>query len=112
MLPKDQRLNLKKEFSWVASGQKIENQMVKVFFRFGSNHQPRVGISLSGKVFKKAVDRNRAKRIIATGFQTLYSKLPENLNIIALPKITVLNLSADEVTESLEVLLKRTRLLN
>lgn len=107
MLPKSKRLNLKTDFKWVAAGQKTENNFVKVFFRLGSNSLPRIGIALSKSNFKKAVERNRARRLISKGFEELYSRLPEGINIIAMPKENVLKLSGEEVSKGLEEVLKK-----
>ncbi|MCL5784420.1 MAG: ribonuclease P protein component [Patescibacteria group bacterium] len=111
MLSKDKRLNLRKEFKWVASGEKVENNILKLFIKFGDNVQPRVGIAVSSSTFKKAVDRNRARRLIATGFQDFYFKLPQNVNLIAMPKAEVLGLGSGEVTIFLKQLLEQKKLL-
>lgn len=111
MLPKSQRLNLKKDFTWVAAGKKVESKYTKMFIKFGENEKPRVGIALSGKNFKKAVERNRARRLIATAFQGLYSSLPSSINIVALPKLGVLSVKSGDVLSDLEVTLKDKNLL-
>ena len=118
MLPKSQRLNLKKDFKWVAAGKKLETtrpssggKYLKLFIRFGENEKPRVGVALSGKNFKKAVERNRARRIVSQAFQTLYSSLPNNINIMALPKTGVLEVKSGDVLSDLETALKDKNLL-
>lgn len=107
MLPRKKRLNLKKDFSWVASGKKLGNETVKIFFRFGDNDQPKVGIATSKAVFKKASERNRARRLISKGFEALYNTLPEKINIVAMPKEDILKVDSEEVTRSLKELLKK-----
>lgn len=111
MLPKDQRLNLKKDFNWVAAGQKSDNGFVKVYFRFSENVKPRVGIALSKASFKKAVDRNRARRLISKGFEALYNQFPQGVNILAMPREGVLKMDADSIKLMLEQLLKRERII-
>lgn len=111
MLPKDKRLNLKKDFKWVASGSRIESSLVKLFFRFNSETQAKVGIATSSKTFKKAVLRNRARRLISSGFESLYDKLKMGICIVALPKSGVLEHSSKDVTRDLEELLKQAGLL-
>lgn len=112
MLPKFVRVNLKRDFKWVASGQKMENGNLKLFLKLGENIKPKVGISLSKAVFKKAVERNRAKRLMAEAFQRLYLKLPVNSNIVALPKKSLVALKSDELQSILEDLLRRNRIIN
>lgn len=107
MLSKEKRLNIKKVFSWIRSGRRLEDGLVRVFYKFGDNEKPRLGIAVSSKVFKKAVQRNRARRLISRGFEQLYEKLPEKINILAIPKEKVLDLKSDEVKEDLEELLEK-----
>lgn len=116
MLPLKKRLNLKKDFTWVVSGNKLSNQLIKVFFRFGpapsgpESREPRVGIAVSKSTFKNAVDRNRARRVVSFGFEKLYNVLPSNINIVVLPKGEVLNLNSEEFTKSLEELLNKIKI--
>ncbi len=102
MLPKNNRLNLKKDFKWVAAGKKLESKYLKLFIRTGENEKPRIGIALSGKNFKKAVDRNRARRVTSQAFQSIYSSLPGTINIVALPKAGVLEVKSEDLLKELE----------
>ena len=114
MLPKPARLNLKKDFKWVASGKKLETKYLRLFLRVGdpsTNSWPRIGIAVSSKSFKKATDRNRAKRIVSSAFQSLYSLLPLHLNIVALPKTGVLGVKSGDVLLDLEEALKHTHVI-
>lgn len=112
MLSKEKRLNLKSSFSWVASGERAGNTLFKVFFRFGENTQPKIGIATAKSTFKKAVDRNKARRVTSFGFERLYRQLPSNVNIIVLPKEGILKLSGEEVYNSMFELLKKKGLVN
>lgn len=119
MLPKSQRLNLKKDFKWVSAGKSLGTtrpssggKYLKLFIRFGENTQPKIGIALSGKNFKKAVDRNRARRLVATAFQALYSSLPSSINIVALPKPGVLSVKSGDVLSDLEATLKNEKIID
>lgn len=111
MLSKDKRLNLKKDFKWVASGEKVGSDTVKLFYRFGDNSTPRVGIAVSSSVYKKAVDRNRVRRLLSTAFESLYNQLPKAVNIIVMPKEGVITLSAEGVLNHIKPLLKKRSLL-
>lgn len=107
MLSKGRRLNLRYDFKWVSAGKKIDGSLIKLFIKPGENNFPRLGISLSAKVFRKAIDRNRARRLVSKAFEDLYKRLDYNLNIIALPKIGVLQKSSDEIKIEIDKMLKR-----
>lgn len=111
MLPKSKRLNLEKDFKWVASGKKIDSKLLKLFFKVGENQSPRIGIAVSAKTFKKAVDRNRARRLASQAFQTIYYKLPTAINIVALPKAGIVSVKSSDVLKDLEEVLKRENVI-
>lgn len=112
MLPKSQRLNLKKDFKWAAAGKKLETKHLKLFVKLGDNEMPRVGIAVSGKYFKKAVERNRARRLTSAAFETLYSSLPQRINILALPKAGVTKVKSGDLLLDLEAVLKDAKIIN
>ena len=99
MLPRSQRLNLKTDFKWVASGKKIETKYLTLFIKTGDNQNPRIGIATSSKVFKKANQRNRARRLVSQAFQSTYHLLPTTINIVALPKQGILEVKSAEVLD-------------
>lgn len=112
MLPLSKRLNLKKDFKWVASGKKIESKFLKLFFKVGENQSPRIGIAASSKTFKKATDRNRAKRLVSAAFQVTYYLLPTTINIVTLPKVGILDVKSADVLSDLEEILKNEKIIN
>lgn len=121
MLPKSQRLNLKKDFKWVAAGKRIESKFLTLFIKTGDNVFPKIGIATSGKVFKKAHERNRARRLAAEAFQsTVYplrprsvaSRLPSTANIVALPKEGILSVKSGMVLLDLEQALKYEKIID
>ncbi len=109
MLSKNKRLNLKTDFKRVAAGKKLETKYLKLFIQLGDNQIPKVGIAVSSKIFAKATERNRAKRIVAAAVESLYANLPNNINIIALPKRGVINVKSGDVLLDLEEGLKKGR---
>lgn len=111
MLSKDQRLNLKKEFSWVASGSRIEDNLIKLFFRFGTNKSARVGIAVSSSIFKLAVERNRARRVVSKVFENLYLQLPANINIIVMPKKESLTADMTSLENQVSQVLKKKAII-
>lgn len=102
MLQKNQRLNLKKDFKKVASGQKKETHSLKFFYLFLDNPQPLVGIANSKNYFKKAHDRNRARRLTSKAVETLYPSLNKNLNLVIMPKSQVLEKNLEQLIKEVE----------
>lgn len=111
MLPKSQRLNLKKDFKWVRSGKTIEAQLFRLFLKEGDATSARIGIATSAKVFKKAVERNRSRRLLAKAFESLYPKLPGNINIVALPKQGIIKVKSGDVLLELEQVLQTEKII-
>ena len=112
MLPKPKRLNLKKDFKWVAAGKKLETKYLRLFFREGINPFPRIGIAASSKFFKKAHERNRARKLTSAAFEAHYSLLPLHLNIVALPKQGILDVKSGTVFSDLELSLKDAKIID
>lgn len=115
MLPKDKRLNLKIDFKRVASGKKLDTKYLKLFVKTEDSETssgPRIGIAVSGKYFKKATERNRARRLVSAAFEALYPLLPQGINIVALPKASVTGVKSPDVLLDLETILKNEKILN
>lgn len=77
----------------------------------GENNQPRVGIAVSSSLFKKAHDRNKARRVVSSAFQSLYSLFPSHLNIVALPKRGILGVKSGDALLDLEETLIKERVI-
>jgi ribonuclease P protein component len=101
MLSKENRLNLRKDFKWVASGKKSYTDSFKLMYRLGSNLQPMVGIALSSQEFRRANKRNRARRLTSKVVEGLYDKLRKDLNLVIMPKAGILNCKQEKLTEEL-----------
>ena len=112
MLPKPQRLNLKKDFKWVVAGKRIESKFLTLFVKTGDNALPKIGIATSGKVFKKAHQRNRARRLAAEAFQSTAYRLPPTANIVALPKEGILSVKSNDVLLDLEERLRNEKIIS
>lgn len=112
MLPKFQRLNLKEDFKRVASGKKIDTKFATLFIKLGDNISPKIGIAVSSARFKKATQRNRARRLLSQAFQSAYCHLPSAINIIALPKSGVLKVKSADVLKDLEGVLRSEKIIN
>ncbi|MBI2593978.1 ribonuclease P protein component [Candidatus Daviesbacteria bacterium] len=97
MLPKSQRLNLKTNFRWVASGQSYTSKNFKLFYRLGENNEPKIGVSIATSEFKKATARNKAKRICFDMAKKYYQQLHKGINLVIMPKAQVMDLNETEL---------------
>lgn len=112
MLPKEKRLNLKKDFKKVSSGKKLETKYLRIFWVMGSDELSKVGMAISSSTFKRAHDRNRAKRLTSAAFEAIHSRLPKGINIVALPKSSILDVKSQDVLLDLEEKLKDEKIIN
>ncbi|WP_413167146.1 ribonuclease P protein component [Capilliphycus salinus ALCB114379] len=72
----------------------------------------RIGISISQKVSKRAVIRNRIKRQIRAAFRQLLPKLSEGWDIVVVVKPTALECNYAEFLQELEQLLVQAEVIH
>jgi ribonuclease P protein component len=104
MLPKNKRLNLKKDFKWVVSGKRFETKDLKIYLKVSDGLAPKVGISLSKKELAQAADRNRAKRLVSEAVKKIYPALSKGANLIIIPKKGVLSASIEALSSQLKII--------
>lgn len=102
MLPKQDRLNLSKDFKWVVKGKKVNTPNLKLFFVFSDNQSPKIGIAISKKDFKKANKRNRARRLISKAVETHFPALKRSLNLVIMPKASVVEKKPQQLEQELQ----------
>ena len=109
MLKKENRIRLKNDFDRVFKhGLSFYNKKIGVKFLENNSDFSRLGIIVSNKVSKKAVERNRLKRIIRDFF---YSKITEiqpkkDFVVIILPGI---DKNKDELEKLLQLIFKKIK---
>lgn len=101
MLAKSRRLNIRKSFKWVSAGKRLDFPLFKISYKAGDNDKALIGIALSKQYFREAHDRNRARRLVSSAIERLYPQINSNLNILIMPKTTVLEKSSLEIEEAL-----------
>ena len=83
MLPKAKRLTKKKDFMKLAvQGRSIFGPFATLRARQAANSDTRVAFITSTKVFKKAVDRNRAKRRMREVVRLVWPDLPPGMQLL------------------------------
>ncbi len=112
MLPKNRRLNLKKDFKWVVQGRKKETESFKLFFRSGNNKYPKIGIAISKGYFRKSHERVLAKRRSFHAIKPAYESLPNNLNLVIMPKTPILKKDMKSLMEELSYVKESFNLSN
>lgn len=105
MLSKANRLNLSTDFNFVRSGKTLQTPHLRLFLKSGDNLIPRIGVAITTKNFRKAVDRTRTKRLVFAAFEKLIPTLSSNINIIALPNAGVLEVKSSDLYEELKKVL-------
>jgi ribonuclease P protein component len=71
----------------------------------------RFGFVVSKKVSKKAVDRNRVKRLMSEIIRLMDKKIKSGFDAVFILKSEIVNKNLEEIKESVEKLLKRSGLL-
>lgn len=81
--------------------QRFGNSSFTVLARKNNLGHPRLGLAISKKCAKRAVDRNHIKRIFRESFRLNQHKLP-SVDIIAMCKPNVLRLDSNEMRKQIE----------
>ncbi|MCL4108320.1 UNVERIFIED_CONTAM: hypothetical protein GTU68_065348, partial [Idotea baltica] len=84
-----------------SKAERFGNKSFTVLARENSLSHPRLGLAISKKSAKHAVDRNRIKRIFRESFRLHQHNLP-NVDIIAMCKPSVLSLEKSEMHKQIE----------
>ena len=84
-----------------AKAQRFGNYSFTLLARENELEHPRLGLAISKKSAKRAVDRNRIKRIIRESFRINQHKLP-CVDIIAMCKTSAVKLDTQEVRKQID----------
>lgn len=107
-LKSDQKLLNKQDFDRVFSFRQRNFFDLFVAYHCRNDFQrPRLGIVVSKRNAKKAVDRNRVKRVIRESFRLCKSELPNNDYVICLRNMSSVNKT--ELRKSVDLLWKRSK---
>jgi len=102
-LPKKARLLNKADYNVAFSKSvKVSNSIFLILIHKTSHNHSRLGLVISKKVDKRAVQRNRIKRISRESFRKTYFDVNCDFVVLARPKIT--QLTNKEIFNSLDQL--------
>lgn len=105
------RLTRTEDFKRVRrSGKSYAHPLVVLYAAVSNREIPRVGIA-AGRTVGKAVQRNRAKRLLRAAMHNLLPLIDNGHDIIVIARASILHASFPEVFEALKQLLMRADLL-
>lgn len=107
MLPKDQRLRSKKDFSKVYRlGHHYQDKFLKLIVYKNDDEQQLVGFVVSKKVNKQAVKRNRIKRQLREAYRLHQGGLSQGLKMIFVAKHKTNHVDFAQLVKSMNQLLQ------
>lgn len=107
------RLRDRRDFRRVFKyGKSVVNRHFVVYvMRKKENSPVRIGISVSKKVAKRAVNRNRVKRVVKEVVRQWIGQLPSGQDVVIIARSTSVELNYWQTKQSLEHLFHKARLL-
>ena len=98
---RDQRLTRSSEYAFVfARPQRRSDKALTLLSRNNGRGFARLGLAVSKRHIRRAVDRNRLKRLIRESFRANQQQLP-GIDIVVLPRAAAANLSNQELLSRL-----------
>ena len=81
-LGSQERLKSRKSIDQLFSdGQRLSQPPIRVVYRKTTDAGLKYGVTVSGKLFKKAVDRNRVKRVLREAWRLQKNELEQQLSV-------------------------------
>lgn len=113
MLPKENRLTRKVDFTQVLKrGEMAQSKNFGLaYLAVNGSATPKFGFIVSTKISKRAVDRNRIKRILRQAVRELVGNTQNGLLLVLLARKSILGVKPDELKKELEGKLKQTGVL-
>jgi ribonuclease P protein component len=106
-LPKCAKLLKPAEFKRVFDAAKrVSDRHLTIFYSENDLQQPRLGLAISKKVSKLAVDRNRVKRLARETFRLQQSQLPA-VDFVVLARPSAVKTENQELIASFDKLWKK-----
>jgi ribonuclease P protein component len=114
MLPKQHRLPLRKELKRVQkSGKLFQGRLFTLLLAKGDDRKPaRFGFIISSKIHKKAVRRNRVRRLLAESIKDLLPTIRDGFDGVFLVKKGIVGKELSEVKNEVRQVFFNAKLLD
>ena len=100
--PRSARLLQAQDFKFVfAAAKPYRNRAFTLLVRKNNLQHARLGLAISKKAVRKAVQRNRLKRLVRESFRQWQNQLP-NIDVVVLAKPEAVNMRNPEIYKALE----------
>ncbi len=107
---RDRRLLTPREFQHVLKqGARAGGQFFRLIAVTGDHPKGRLGLAIAKRSLKRAVDRNRAKRVIRESFRQQEASVVGDLDVVVMANPGVRSASLDELRADLARQWKRVR---
>lgn len=111
-LSKQQRLTKASLFREAfAQKRSFVGRLMVLWLRKGEGASLRLGVVTSKKVSNRAVDRNRARRVLRAAYRELRGELSGDVDVVIIARRWILNASHDELVTEMRHLFKKAGLL-
>ena len=108
--PRSARLLLSRDFKKVFDQKtNIVGKFMVIWRGDGAGENLRLGVVASKRTFRRAVDRNRAKRLLREAFRLNYSRFNANHDLVIIARRRILDASRQAVEREFVNLLRRAR---
>jgi ribonuclease P protein component len=112
MLPKQHRLPLRKEFNRLKKeGKLFQDKFFSLLVARGQLPESRFAFIVSKKIHKRAVKRNKVRRLLAESVQAFLPKIKSGIDAVFLTKKTINDKSFDQIKKEVEKIFKQVNLL-
>lgn len=112
MLKKVNRLTKKKDFSLVfKKGYFFREQFISIKTLKNELPYSRVGIIVGTKISKRAVRRNKIKRLLREVFRLKINSIKPGFDIVVIPNIAVLEKKFKEIQQAVDRVLIKSKLV-
>ncbi|MBU3956939.1 ribonuclease P protein component [Patescibacteria group bacterium] len=114
MLPKKHRLPLRTELNRVKKeGTLIQGRLFSLLVNQAVENQPsRFGFIISSKIHKKAVKRNRAKRLLSEVIIDLSPKIKSGFDVVFLAKKKIIEAEIEEIKKEIKRLFAKAGMVS
>jgi len=97
------------EIKSLSSGTSVFGTLV--LLRFVDGNKPKFSVSVSKKLFKEAVKRNKIRRRVYSAIRPLLKDIKKPLFIMIIPKKECLDIDLTQITLDLERIFKKIKLV-